>query len=361
MKIAGVYVGLGRNDIVGDPEYGKEDESDEVGRIIDFVRRKYTPARNTVAPGRRFTRELQAEIKREQEIFVLEGKLKPGEFIPGVVNLKWKEASGYLKKETVVPLWFSCEGHMSDMWLGPVAWIGEMLERENRAKWRPTWYVNNTIPFSTRKSGLPSLASRVGATSFDDGVKFPEGTPWALGGFSEGGFLISMFYKEYLAPGKPLHWRLKDLRAVICAGSPYREKGVVAEWIPDPPAPDRQGISDVRLQNTPWWWKEVARKGDLYTDIESDESDRALYKTMCYKIIAEGSFSGGKAGFLARVIDLLQPTDDLIPVALAIFDGMRFLVDMRPHGVYDMVPALNFVRERLAGPPIDPASWMNFK
>ena len=347
MKIAGVYVGLGRNDVVGDPEFGKEDESDEVAKIIDYVRRMYTPARNTVAPGRRFTAALQAEIKREQDVFVAQGKLKPGEFIPGVVNLAWKHASGYLKKPK--PLYFSCEGHMSDMWVGPVAWVGERLEAEQRAIWRPTWYVNNTIPFSTRKSGLPNLAARVGATEFDDGVKFPPGTPWGLGGFSEGGFLISLFYLEYLAPGKPLHWRLKDLRGVLCAGSPYRPKGRVAEWIPDPPAPDRQGISDVRLpDDMPWWWKEIARKGDLYTDNES-EGERALYKTMCYKIVAEGSFSGGQAGFLARVIDLVPNfTDDLIPVALAIFDGMRFLTDMSPHGAYDMNPALQFMRERLA-------------
>lgn len=360
MRIQGVYVGLGRNDIVGDPEFGREDESDEIAKIIDYVRRMYTPARNTVPPGSRFTAALQAEIKREQQIFVDQGKLKTGEFIPGVINLAWKYASGYLKREVILPLYFSCEGHMSDMWFGPVSWIGEILQSEGRAIRRPTWYVNNTIPFSTRKSGLPELARRLGQTTQDDGITFPEGTPWGLGGFSEGGFLISLFYKEYLAPGKPLHWRLKDLRGVICAGSPYREKGVVAEWIPDPPAPDRQGISDVRLQNTPWWWKEVAREGDLYTDNQS-EGDRALFKTSIYKIVAEGQFRGGQAGFLARVIDLLNPSDDLIPLALSIFDGMRFLVDMRPHGLYNMVPALDFMRARLAGPPIDPATWADFR
>jgi hypothetical protein len=335
MRIGDTYVGLGEGD-----------ESDEVGKIIDYVRRMYTPARNTVAPGRLFTPALTSEIKREQEVFVSQGKLKGGEFIPGVVNLAWKYASGYLKKDKLLPLYFSAEGHMSDMNVGPVAWVGQVLHNEGRALHFPTFYVNNAIPFKTR-TGITELARRVGQTVQDNGVKFPEGTPWALGGFSEGGLLISKFYLEYLMPGKPLNWRLKDLRGVICCGSPYREKGVVAEWIPDPPASDRQGISDVRLTDTPWWWKEVARHGDLYTDNESS-GDRALYKTMCYKIIAEGSFSGGKAGFLARVMDLLTPSDDLIPVALAIFDGLKFLTNMSPHGIYNMDPAVQFLRERLA-------------
>lgn len=336
MRIDGVYVGLGEGD-----------ESDEVGKIIDYVRKMYTPARNNVPAGRLFTPELTAEIKREQQVFVGQGKLKAGEFIPGVINLAWKYASGYLKKDMLLPLYFSAEGHMSDMNIGPVAHIGQVLHNEGRALHFPTWYVNNTIPFKTR-TGITELARRVGQTMQDNGVKFPEGTPWGMGGFSEGGLLISKFYLEYLQPGKPLHWRLKDLRGVVCCGSPYREKGVVAEWVPDPPGPDRQGISDVRLTNTPSWWKEVARRGDLYTDNQSGDDERGLYKTMCYKIIAEGSFSGGKAGFLARVIDLLQPTDDLIPVALAIFDGLKFVTNMSPHGAYDMAPAVQFMRERLA-------------
>lgn len=335
MRLNGVYVGLGEGDV-----------SDEVASITDFIIRKWDRFDNVLTRGNRlFTTQLKLVIAELQGIYKANGTLTEPH-IPGVVNLATKFAIGYLKKEVLLPLYFSAEGHMSDMNVGPVAHIGHVLHAEGRALHFPTWYVNNTIPFKTR-TGITELARRVGQTVQDNGVKFPAGTPWGLGGFSEGGLLISKFYLEYLQPGQPLHWRLKDLRGVICCGSPYREKGVVAEWVPDPPAPDRQGISDVRLSNTPWWWKEVARTGDLYTDNQS-EGDAALFKTMVYKIVAEGSFSGGQAGFLARVIDLLQPTDDLIPVALAIFDGMRFLTNMGPHGVYDMNPAIQFMRERLA-------------
>lgn len=333
MRIDGVYVGLGEGD-----------SSDEIARIKAHLKRKYTPARITLDDGPLFTPALTAEVKREQAIFKEEGKL--GDYIPGVINLAFKYACGYLKKEVLLPLYFSAEGHMSDMWIGPVAHVGEVLRAEGRALHFPTWYVNNTIPFRTQ-TGVVEMARRVGQTVQDNGVKFPPGTPFALGGFSEGAMVVYEFYHQYLAPGKPLNWRLKDLRAVLSCGSPHREKGVVAEWVPDPPAPDRQGLSDVRMVETPDWWKEVARKGDLYTDNES-EGDRALFKTMCYKIIAKGQFSGGQAGFLARVIDLLSPTDDLIPVALAIFDGLRFVSNMSPHGAYDMGPAIQFMRDRLA-------------
>lgn len=339
MRIGDQWVGLGEGD-----------ESDEVAKIISYVRRMYTPARNNVQPGRVFTPELAAEVKREQEVFVAQGKLKAGEYIPGVINLAWKYASGYLNQNRLLPLYFSVEGHMSDMWIGPVAYVGEVLRAEGRALHFPTYYRNNTIPFSTQ-TGVLELARRVGSKVQDNGVLFPEGTPWLLGGFSEGAMAVFEFYNQFLLPGKPLHWRLKDLRGVLSCGSPHREKGVCAEWIPDPPAPDRQGLSDVRMVDTPPWWKEVARAGDLYTDNQS-EGDRALFKTMCYKIIAHGQFSGGPAGFVARVIDLMDPSDDLIPVAMAIFDGMKFLVNMSPHGGYDMEPAVQFMRDRLSGKPL---------
>lgn len=335
MRIDGVYVGIGEGD-----------ESDEILKIILYVRKMYTPARETVPIGRRFTPELTAEIKREQQVFVDQGKLKVGEFIPGVINLAWKYASGYLKKDKLLPLYFSCEGHMSDMWVGPVAHVGEVLRAEGRALHFPTFYNNRAIPFQT-DTAVHEIARRVGQTVQDNGVKFPEGTPWGLGGFSEGALATSRFYMEYLQPGQPLHWRLKDLRGALSCGSPYREKGVVAEWIPDPPAPDRQGISNIRMENTPWWWKEVARKGDLYTDNES-EGKTGLNKTAIYRIVAEGEFTGGPTSILARVIDILSLPDDLIPLAMSIISGMRFLFNMAPHGVYNMDPAIQFMRDRLA-------------
>jgi hypothetical protein len=343
MYLNGQYVGLGLGDV-----------SDEVAKITNFILRKWDRFDSVLFENNRvFTAALRDTVAELQGIYVSQGWSEP--HLPGVVNLATKYAMGYLKKDVILPLYFSVEGHMSDMWVGPVAWVGEVLRAEGKALHFPTFYTNNAIPFKTQ-TAVTELARRIGSTVIHDPgmpapVKFPAGTPWLLGGFSEGALAIYAFYNEYLAPGKPLHWRLRDLRGVISAGSAHREKGVCVPWIADPPPTDHQGLSDDRWVNTPWWWIEIARKGDLYTDNQSS-GDRALFKTMCYKLIAKGQFSGGSAGFLARVIDLLNPADDLIPVALAVYDGMRFVGNMGPHGQYPMEHAVQFAKDRLAAPPI---------
>lgn len=334
MILGGQWVGLGLGD-----------SSPEIRKIKDYMRRMYRSYAGQLADTELYDQQMV------NVVLIMQGKLRdsgklPADRVNGIIGASTKYAMGYLKKDVILPLYFSAEGHLSDMWVGPVSWVGQVLHAEGRALHFPTFYNNTSIPFKTN-TGVVELARRVGQTVQDNGVKFPAGTPWGMGGFSEGALLVSKFYLKYLQPGQPLNWRLKDLRGVLAAGNAYREKGVCAEWIPDPPAPDHQGLSDVRLQNTPWWWKEIARKGDLYTDNQSS-GDRALFKTSIYKIIAEGSFSGGPAGFLARVIDLLSPADDLIPLAMSIFDAMRFGVNMSPHGIYPMDPAVQFMRERLA-------------
>lgn len=340
MKIGGVYVGLGEGD-----------SSDEIAKIKAHLKRKYTPARNTLDDGPVFTPELTAEVKREQAIFKAEGKLQ--DYIPGVINLAFKYACGYLKKEVLLPLHFSIEGHLSNMWIGPAAHIGEVLRAEGRALHFPTGYDNAKLPFNNR-SGVDMLARRIGSLVIHDPgmpapVKFPAGTPFTVSAFSQGAMIWVEFYRQYLAPGKPLHWRLPDLRCVTSIGSPYRQKGLVADWITDPPADDRQGImpADQLMTDTPWWWLELARRKDLYTDNESS-GESGLYKTAVAKIVTQNSWSGGPAGMLARIIDLLSPVDDLIPITMSLISAIGFGVNMRPHMEHDLGPAIQFTRERLA-------------
>lgn len=342
MRIGDVYVGIGEGD-----------SSDEIAKIKVFLKKKYTPARNTLDDGPVFTPAMTVEVKREQAIFQSEGKLAAGAYLPGIINLATKYAMGYLKKEVLLPLYFSIEGHMSDPAIGPVAWIGDVLSAEGRALHIRTYYDRWALPFKNQ-TGVQSLADMIGKTEFwyDDGlgpklIKFPAGTPFAMGSFSQGSMVWHDFYHQYLAPGKPLNWRLKDLRGAIVCGDPCREKGVVADWIPDPPPADHQGIMDVRWENTPWWMLEIARKGDRYTDNES-EGEIGLYKTSVAKIVTENSWSGGPAGMLARLIDLLTPADDLIPVTMAIIQMIMFVGNMGTHGIYPLDPAVQFLRERLA-------------
>jgi len=343
VRIDGVYVGLGEG-FPPDPP----DSSDEIARIKAHLKRKYTPARLTLDDGPVFTPALTAEVKRIQTVFLGEGRLTAEQVIPGVINLAFKYAVGYLNKEVLLPLHFSIEGHLSNMWIGPAAHIGEVLRGEGRALHFPTGYDSVKLPFNN-KSGVQELARRIGATVQDNGIKFPAGTPWSVSAFSQGAMVWVEFYRQYLAPGKPLNWRLKDLRFVISIGSPYRQKGLVADWVTNPPAPDRQGImpADELMTDTPWWWLELANDNDLYTDNESS-GEVGLYKTAVAKIVTQNSWSGGPAGMLARIVDLLSPVDDLIPVTMAIISAIGFGVNMRPHMEHDLGPAIQFARERFA-------------
>lgn len=340
MQINGQYVGLGLGD-----------SSDEVAKFKAWAKKKFTPARNTLDDGPLFTEDLRVEVAREQSIYAAQGKLTDP-YIPGVINLATKYAVGYLSREVILPLMFTVEGHMSDMWVGPVAYCGEVLRAEGRALHFPTWYDRTTVPFKNQ-TGVAELARRLGQTVQDNGVKFPPGTPWVGGAFSQGSMVWCDFYRQFLMPGKPLNWRLPDLRAAVVCGNPDREKGVVAEWIPDPPAADREGIMGTgiplgNMVDTPEWWKEVARHGDMYTDNEST-GEVGQNKTAIARIITQGSFSGGVTGFLSRAQDILMsPMDDIIPVAMSVWEAFSFVIDMTPHGGYDMEPAVQFLRDRLA-------------
>ena len=341
MEFGGQYIGLGEGD-----------RSPALPEIKRHLKRKFTPARNTLDESDLFTPALTVEVKREQAIFMADGRLKTTDVVvPGVINLAFKYACGFMSREKILPLHFSVEGHMSDMWVGPAAYVGEVLRAEGRALHFPTWYDRFALPFKNQ-TGVAELTKRLSSTEFtlDNGtrIKFPAGTPFTFSSFSQGSMIWYDFYHQQLAPGKPLNWRLKDIRAAIVCGDPNREMGKCVDWIPDPPPIDHQGIMDVRWEDTPWWMLELAREGDMYTDNESS-GERGLNKTAIAKIITQNKWSGGPAGLLSRVGDLVSPMDDLIPVTLALYDAIRFGVGgIRKHGGYEMEPAVQFCRERLA-------------
>jgi hypothetical protein len=62
MRIGGTYVGLGEGDV-----------SPEIVKVKALLKRKFTPARNTLDDGDLFTPELTAEVRRVQGIYTAEG------------------------------------------------------------------------------------------------------------------------------------------------------------------------------------------------------------------------------------------------------------------------------------------------
>jgi hypothetical protein len=267
----------------------------------------------------------------------MEYQRRTGQVATGVVSDRDLAVLGLAK-----PVIFTVEGHLSDMFVGPCAFTAKALEDQGIARWQPVGYDNVSLPFRNR-TGVDEL-DRL----FSDTAAFPLGTPWELIIFSQGGIVGCRFFMEQIRPeGGRHHNRLKDLRGVLAFGNPYRQKDVIAPWVSDPPNPCTQGISDVRMTDTPSWWQEVSRHGDLYAENPDDEV--GLNRSAIYKIAAESSWSGGKAGMLARVFDLLgDPVDGMIDIARAIIGGAMFVGNMGSHGTYDLRPGIGFLRARIA-------------
>lgn len=346
MKVAGAYVGLGEGI---PPEL--PDSSDEIARIKAWLKPRFTPARNTLDDGPVFTPALTAEVKRIQAIRVGEGKLKPGEFIPGVINLATKYALGYLKPpvNNKRPIIFTVEGHMSSMWIGPCAFIGAQMEAEGLAWHQPISYDRTSLPFKNA-TGVNEVLRFYGQTTLDNGRPFPADLDHYLLGFSQGSIITNKVWMQHLknAPaGSLLAARRDHLKRAIAFGDPWREKNVTAGWWPDEPEPGTQGISDQRMVDTPPFWKSANRKGDLYTN--NPDNEVGLNRTAIYKIAAENSWSGGPAGLLQRMMDFLTPADDILPIFQAIIGGVMFLGNMDSHGGYNLDAPTDYIRQGLLG------------
>jgi len=334
MYIGGSYVGLGLGD-----------RSPEIAKVKALLKRKFTPARNTLDDSDLFTIELQTEVRRVQDVYRREGREGAPHYIDGVINLEFKYDVGLLQRPAKArPIIFTVEGHMSNPWVGPCAFVASTLEQQGVCWWQPIGYDSTRLPFNN-KSGRDELLRQLNRTTLDFDRPFPPGHPWGLLGFSQGAIITNQVWLDHLrpaAPGSLLAARRDSLTRAIAFGDPYREKDVDSGWWPDPPKKGTQGISDRRMDNTPHWWKSANRTGDLYTENPDDET--GLYRTSIYKIAAENSWSGGPAGMLQRLMDLMTPADDLIPVAKAILGGVMFLGNMTPHGGYDLTPAIEYMR-----------------
>lgn len=330
MRIGGMYVGLGLGD-----------SSDEIAKIKVFMRKKFSYAVSLdTTPV--FGTNTQAVVADMQQRYLKAGKLAAGSFISGVINLETKYVMGYaVRPSKAKPVVFTVEGHMSSMWEGPCAFTAQTLEQQGVAKWQPVGYNNTVLPFDNA-SGINELCRLL-----DDKILLPPGTPWGGLFFSQGGIVGCETFIKHIFPveGK-LHWRLKDCRGVIAFGNPYRENGVVAPWVPDPPKPGTQGISNVRMSYTPSWWREVSRTGDLYAENEVSTAGRD--KTAVYMAV-QNQWSGSPEALVSRLTGIMgQPALEFVPLVQAVLSGAMFIGNMAPHGAYDLAPCVEFMRSRFA-------------
>jgi len=328
VRVAGQWVGLGLGDA-----------SIEVRSIKDFMRRKFSYASH-LTDTTLFDEPMVGVVIEMQRRYQNQGKI--GAHTPGIINLETKYAMGYLTRPTKPrPVVFTVEGHLSSMWVGPAAETARLLEQGGVCRWQPVGYDNIALPFRN-DTGIRELIRLL-----SDRNLLPPGTPWGLCCFSQGAIVGSeVMLREVFAPSGRLHWRAKDWKATLAFGNPYREKNVVAEWIPDPPRPETEGISPTRIKNTPSRWKEVARRGDLYTEVPSGaastEHKRAIYLAVMNR------WSGHPDSLLTQVMEIVQrPIPEMIAVIQAVTNGVMFLGNMSSHGGYDLKPGIEWMGRQL--------------
>ncbi|WP_165640615.1 peptidoglycan-binding domain-containing protein [Mycobacteroides abscessus] len=269
----------------------------------------------------------------------------------GIMDYRTQLECGYtLPASAAMPVLFTVEGHMSDMFIGPCAFTAAQLEQEHLCHWQPIGYNNTTLPFDNQ-SGIDELDRLFSRTALDNGVPFPTGTPWFLSIFSQGAIVGCEFMMRHVFPANGKHHdRLSDFRGCIAHGNPYRQNNISAEWVPDPPRPHTQGISNMRMTNTPTAiWKEVSRHGDLYA--ENTVDDTGADKTAIYMAV-QNEWTGDPNALLPRLIALIdRPVPETIAMLQALISGVMFLGNMDPHGQYDLTPGINFARTQLTTAP----------
>lgn len=331
MRVAGVWVGLGIGDV-----------SQEVRAIKAFMRKKFSYAKD-LKDTSLYDEQMVNAVTEMQARYAKAGQI--GLHTPGIVNVETKYAMGFLPRPMLPkPVLFTVEGHMSNMWFGPCAETARILEQQGICKWQPVGYDSTSLPFNNR-SGIDELRRLLA-----DRTLLPPGTPWGLAIFSQGGIIGSSVWLDYIAPATgSLHWRRSSWRGTLAFGNPYRELNTVAEWVQDPPRPNTHGISNVRMTNTPPQWKEVARRGDLYTEVDAN-SEATEHKTAIYMAV-QNQWSGHPDSLLNQMLELTQrPAPEFLAMVQAIANGAMFLGNMSPHGGYDLRPCIDYMRARLTAP-----------
>lgn len=335
MLLNGVYVGQG---------FG--DASEEIQAEKAFMRRMYKSYAGGLADTPVYNEEMVTVVSDMQQRLVNSGKLFPGDFIPGVINLKTKYAMGYLKKSPkLLPVFFTVEGHLSSWDMGPCAETARQMEREELCRWQGVGYDNVSLPFND-KSGIAEL-DRL----FSDYVTFPLGTPFMSSCFSQGALVWCQFFLDFiLNPEGKHHNRFEDWLGTLAHGNPMRQKDVNASWVPDGPKAGTMGIYKRHMTGTAPGevlydrWREVNRTGDLYAENEDNEAGKNK-TAVCVAVV-----DGDPMGLAQRLWALATDFGDMVwPLAQAIISGVRFLSNMSPHGGYDLSPGMDWCRGKLKG------------
>lgn len=333
MRLDGVYIGLGNGDT-----------SDEVDRIKDFMRRKFSYAKD-LADTALFDDATTAAVATMQENYRNAGKLNPGEYVPGVINKRTKEVMGYLNPpppKDLRPLHLTVCGTGVPWWVGPDADIARAVE--HKYYWQPVGYpaapfpMGKSIDAGRREFAVQALKHRTRI----------EAAGAIITGYSQGAVIMSEVWEFDIKPASgALHWMKPHIDKAAAIGNPMREVGnAVGDANGAPPPADSGGVTETLMVDTPTWWLNIAHDGDLYVNCagESGENKRAIWK-----IIRGMDLFKGPDSILAQVLEALGVRNDaaqlleVVAIFKAIWDaGLFFARRLTPHTNYLPGPVIDY-------------------
>lgn len=203
---------------------------------------------------------------------------------------------------------FSVNGFLGDMWTGYPAIVAQAMDPA-RCVWQPIGWTNNSIPMTADILG--------GIAELKNQINLHPGT-FMFSVYSEGSIVGSMVADEIL--NGDMQDRKDDFIGAVAFGHPRRKEGSRPPGCPDPKG---HGIARDRFENTPDFWWDYSDPGDMYTctpdGVEGDDI------TSCYQMIAQSNIIGGSDTLEKQILQLLlNPTDNVIPLAGAIFKAITF-------------------------------------
>lgn len=319
---------------------GPGDTGEEIRKIKTFMKRKFSSycfhLNNTdTAAGRFYDGELTDAVNAQTMVGAVKEMQRRYDLpTSGVVGYSLKVRMGYLLVE--LPVLHTVEGFRSDMWFGPAAECGRVLEREQKVRWRPVGYDSAAFPLNRgRDQARAVLVDRINQHPGKFGIAC----------YSLGADAASLVLKYDLAPGGVIAHRRNDLTRAVAFGNPRREVGCVRPGQPNAPPSNTGGISDDRLVSTPSWWWEFVHDNDLYSD-NDPTTQSGENKTSIYKLIMADPVRGPDSLLAQLVETVVNPVSGLIGLFSAIFDGIKFGANMGPHmfGADDVGAAINHLR-----------------
>lgn len=338
--IGGKWVGLG----LGDADA-------EVGRIRDFMRRKFRSYAGSLPDTRNalgvplFDAPMAEATLTMQRAYAAQGKLKP-ELANGYIGASTKVVMGYLAATTIDirPMLFTVCGTGVPWWIGPDADTARAVE--NQYLWQPIGYSAQAVPMGgSIAEGRGELGNQ-----FTIHRRQVETNGAAIGAYSQGGVIASEFWEHDVKPdGAPFNWAKPHIKKAVVWGNPDREVGKVwPDFAPgeDIAPPNTGGVTGDRMVDTPPWWRNYAHKLDLYASGWTGNNAASQDKVAIWHIIRNGNIFSGPDSLLHQFLEIAQePLSGAIGAFTAMYDAARFFGSQtRNHTDYNIGPAIDYLR-----------------